>query len=46
MKNEKQFHAKQEENNRDSKDQKKEEYCREDINNISETESNELALKD
>jgi growth arrest-specific protein 8 len=46
MKNEKQFHVKQEENNRLSKEQKKEEYSREDINNISETDSNELALKD
>ena len=42
----KQFHAKQEENNRLSKEQKKDEYIREDINNISETETNEVALKD
>lgn len=38
MKLEKKFHSTQEENNRTSKGQKKDEYLREDINNISETE--------
>lgn len=46
MKDEKKFHAKQEEQNHLSKEQKKDEYAREDINNISETEQNENALKD
>ena len=38
MKDEKKFHSKQEENNRAMKDTKKDEYVREDINNISETD--------
>ena len=46
MKNEKQFHAKQEENNRANKERKKDEYKQEDVNNIAETETNEQALKD
>jgi len=44
MKEEKKFHSKQEENNRGAKATKKDEYIREDINNISETDQTERQL--
>lgn len=46
MKEEKKHHAKQEEQNRNNKAQKKDEYIREDINNISETDQTEKGLQD
>lgn len=46
MKEEKKFHMKQEEQNRKNKAQKKDEYEREDINNISETDEKKKKLQE